>query len=324
MATIIDGKTVSASVKQRVAEECKSLYETTGKRPGLAVIIVGDDPASRVYVNNKKKACELVGFLSREYALPENTTQETLSDLIEQLNQDDEINGILCQLPLPKHLDEKAVIEKIAVEKDVDAFHCANVGKIMIGDFDFLPCTPSGIMEMLDYYNIPISGKECVVLGRSNIVGKPMAMLLLHKNGTVTICHSRTQNLKEVCQRADILVVAVGKPCFVTADMVKDGAVTICHSRTQNLKEVCQRADILVVAVGKPCFVTADMVKDGAVVIDVGINRKADGKLCGDVDFAQVEPKASYITPVPGGVGPMTIATLMKNTLTAFKIQNHI
>ncbi len=284
MATIIDGKTVSASVKQRVAEECKSLYETTGKRPGLAVIIVGDDPASRVYVNNKKKACELVGFLSREYALPENTTQETLSDLIEQLNQDDEINGILCQLPLPKHLDEKAVIEKIAVEKDVDAFHCANVGKIMIGDFDFLPCTPSGIMEMLDYYNIPISGKECVVLGRSNIVGKPMAMLLLHKNGTVTICHSRTQNLKEVCQRADILVVAVGKPCFVTADMVKDGAV----------------------------------------VIDVGINRKADGKLCGDVDFAQVEPKASYITPVPGGVGPMTIATLMKNTLTAFKIQNHI
>ncbi len=284
MATIIDGKTVSASVKQRVAEECKSLYETTGKRPGLAVIIVGDDPASRVYVNNKKKACELVGFLSREYALPENTTQETLSNLIEQLNYDDEINGILCQLPLPKHLDEKAVIEKIAVEKDVDAFHCANVGKIMIGDFDFLPCTPSGIMEMLDYYNIPVSGKECVVLGRSNIVGKPMAMLLLHKNGTVTICHSRTQNLKEVCRRADILVVAIGKPCFVTADMVKDGAV----------------------------------------VIDVGINRKADGKLCGDVDFAQVEPKASYITPVPGGVGPMTIATLMKNTLTAFKIQNSI
>ncbi len=284
MATIIDGKTVSASVKQRVAEECKSLYQTTGKRPGLAVIIVGDDPASRVYVNNKKKACEFVGFLSREYALPESTTQETLSDLIEQLNQDDEINGILCQLPLPKHLDEKAVIEKIAVEKDVDAFHCANVGKIMIGDFDFLPCTPSGIMEMLDYYNIEISGKECVVLGRSNIVGKPMAMLLLHKNGTVTICHSRTQNLKEVCKRADILVVAVGKPCFVTADMVKDGAV----------------------------------------VIDVGINRKADGKLCGDVDFAQVELKASYITPVPGGVGPMTIATLMKNTLTAFKIQNHI
>ena len=282
MATIIDGKTVSASVKQRVAEECKSLYETTGKRPGLAVIIVGDDPASRVYVNNKKKACELVGFISREYALPENTTQETLSDLIEQLNQDDEINGILCQLPLPKHLDEKAVIEKIAVEKDVDAFHCANVGKIMIGDFDFLPCTPSGIMEMLDYYNISVSGKECVILGRSNIVGKPMAMLLLHKNGTVTICHSRTQNLKEVCRRADILVVAVGKPCFVTADMVKDGAV----------------------------------------VIDVGINRKPDGKLCGDVDFAQVEPKASYITPVPGGVGPLTIATLMKNTLTAFKIQN--
>jgi len=284
MAIIIDGKTVSASVKQSVAEECQQMYLQTGKRPGLAVIIVGDDPASRVYVNNKKKACEFVGFVSREYALPENTTQYELLQLIDKLNNDTAINGILCQLPLPKHLDEKAVIEKIAVEKDVDAFHCANVGKIMIGDFDFLPCTPSGIMEMLDYYNIEISGKECVVLGRSNIVGKPMAMLLLHKNGTVTICHSKTQNLKEVCQRADILVVAVGKPRFVSADMVKNGAV----------------------------------------VIDVGINRTADGKLCGDVDFETVEKKASYITPVPGGVGPMTIATLMKNTLTAFKVQNHL
>ena len=284
MATIIDGKTVSAFVKQRVADECKMLCEKSGKRPELAVIIVGDDPASRVYVNNKKKACEFVGFVSQEYALPENTTQETLSQLIEQLNQDKNVNGILCQLPLPKHLDEKAVIAQIAPEKDVDAFHYTNVGKIMVGDFEFLPCTPSGIMEMLDYYHIEISGKECVVLGRSNIVGKPMAMLLLHKNGTVTVCHSRTQNLKEVCQRADILVVAIGKPCFVTADMVKDGAV----------------------------------------VIDVGINRKADGKLCGDVDFAEVEKKASYITPVPGGVGPMTIATLMKNTLTAFKMQNNL
>lgn len=284
MAQIIDGKEVSASVKQRVAEECSELVKRTGKRPGLAVIIVGDDPASRVYVNNKKKACELVGFVSREYALPEETTQQELTQLITKLNNDDEINGILCQLPLPKHLNEKAVIELISASKDVDAFNEVNVGKIMIGNFDFLPCTPSGVIEMLNYYDIEISGKECVVLGRSNIVGKPMAMLLLHRNGTVTICHSRTNNLKEVCKRADILVVAVGKPKFVTADMVKEGAV----------------------------------------VIDVGINRNSDGKLCGDVDFENVEPIASYITPVPGGVGPMTIATLMKNTLTAFKVQNNI
>lgn len=284
MAQIIDGKVVSASVKKQVADECAELFEKTGKKPGLAVIIVGDDPASRVYVNNKKKACELVGFISREYALSAETTQEELVELINKLNNDSEINGILCQLPLPKHLDEKAVIEAISPEKDVDAFNVANVGKIMIGDFDFLPCTPSGVMEMLDYYNIEISGKECVVLGRSNIVGKPMAMLLLHKNGTVTICHSRTKDLKEVCKRADILVVAIGKPKFVTADMVKEGAV----------------------------------------VIDVGINRMSNGKLCGDVDFADIEPIASYITPVPGGVGPMTIATLMKNTITAFKVQNGI
>lgn len=284
MAQIIDGKIVSASVKQNVADECAALFKKTGKKPGLAVIIVGDDPASRVYVNNKKKACELVGFLSREYALPAETTQEELTELVKKLNNDNEINGILCQLPLPKHLDEKAVIELIAPEKDVDAFHAANVGKIMIGDYDFLPCTPAGVMEMLSYYNIEISGKECVVLGRSNIVGKPMAMLLLHKNGTVTICHSRTKDLKEVCRRADILVAAVGIPKFVTEDMIKNGAV----------------------------------------VIDVGINRLDNGKLCGDVDFEQVEKKASYITPVPGGVGPMTIATLMKNTLTAFKIQNNI
>lgn len=284
MAQIINGKEVSASVKQRVAEECSELVKRTGKRPGLAVIIVGDDPASRVYVNNKKKACELVGFVSREYALPEETTQQELTQLITKLNNDSEINGILCQLPLPKHLDEKSVIELISVSKDVDAFNEVNVGKIMIGNFDFLPCTPSGVIEMLNYYNIEISGKECVVLGRSNIVGKPMAMLLLHRNGTVTICHSRTNNLKEVCKRADILVAAVGKPKFVTADMVKEGAV----------------------------------------VIDVGINRNSDGKLCGDVDFENVEPIASYITPVPGGVGPMTIATLMKNTLTAFKVQNNI
>lgn len=284
MAQIIDGKIVSASVKQSVADECAALLKKTGKKPGLAVIIVGDDPASRVYVNNKKKACELVGFLSREYALPAETTQEELTELVKKLNNDNEINGILCQLPLPKHLDEKSVIELIVPEKDVDAFHAANVGKIMIGDYDFLPCTPAGVMEMLNYYNIEISGKECVVLGRSNIVGKPMAMLLLHKNGTVTICHSRTKDLKEVCKRADILVAAVGIPKFVTEDMIKDGAV----------------------------------------VIDVGINRLDNGKLCGDVDFEQAEKKASYITPVPGGVGPMTIATLIKNTLTAFKIQNNI
>lgn len=284
MAQIIDGKTVSASVKQSVADECVSLLQSTGKKPGLAVIIVGDDPASRVYVNNKKKACELVGFLSREYALPATTTQEELTELVNTLNNDSDINGILCQLPLPKHLDEKAVIEAISPSKDVDAFHAVNVGKIMIGDFDFLPCTPAGVMELLAYYNIDITGKECVVLGRSNIVGKPMSMLLLHKNGTVTICHSRTKNLNEVCSRADILVAAVGIPKFVRADMVKDGAV----------------------------------------VIDVGINRDENGKLCGDVDFNNVESKASYITPVPGGVGPMTIAMLMKNTLTAFKIQNNL
>lgn len=284
MAKIIDGKAVSASVKQQVADECAELFKTTGKKPGLAVIIVGDDPASKVYVNNKKKACVLVGFLSREYALPAQTTQQELIELVEKLNNDDEINGILCQLPLPKHLDEKAVIEAISPKKDVDAFHAVNVGKIMIGDYDFLPCTPAGVMELLAYYNIDIEGKECVVLGRSNIVGKPMSMLLLHKNGTVTICHSRTKNLAEVCKRADILVAAVGIARFVTADMVKENAV----------------------------------------VIDVGINRMDNGKLCGDVDFEGVQKVASYITPVPGGVGPMTIATLMKNTLTAFKIQNKL
>ena len=245
---------------------------------------MGNDPASRTYVNNKKKACEATGIISEEYALPENTTMEELLALIKELNAKKSINGILCQLPLPKHLDEKAVIENIDPIKDVDAFHAVNTGHIMIGDYSFLPCTPAGIMEMLKYYNIEIEGKECVVIGRSNIVGKPMAMLLLQKNGTVTICHSRTKNLKEVTSRADILVAAVGVPYFVTADMVKDGAV----------------------------------------VIDVGMDRNKEGKLCGDVDFAEVEKKASYITPVPGGVGPMTIATLMKNTVTAAKLQNNI
>ncbi len=276
MAVIISGKEVSAKVRAEVKEACEQL-KAKGVNPGLAVIIVGDDPASRVYVNNKKKACAEVGFLSEEYALPAETTQEELLELIDRLNKREDIDGILCQLPLPKHLDEKAVINAISPLKDVDAFHPSNVGKIMIGDYDFLPCTPAGVMEMIHFAGIEVSGKNCVVIGRSNIVGKPMAMLLLHENGTVTICHSRTKNLKEVCSAADILVAAVGKPKFVKADMVKEGAV----------------------------------------VLDVGINRDENGKLCGDVDFAEVEPKAAYITPVPGGVGPMTIAMLMKNTLKA-------
>ena len=283
MAQIIDGKAVSQFVKDEVKKEVAQLNEN-GVTVGLAVIIVGNDPASRTYVNNKKKACEATGIISEEYALPEDTTMEELLALIRELNAKKSINGILCQLPLPKQLDEKVIIENIDPIKDVDAFHAVNTGHIMIGDYSFLPCTPAGIMEMLKYYNIEIEGKECVVIGRSNIVGKPMAMLLLQKNGTVTVCHSRTKNLKEITSRADILVAAVGKPYFVTADMVKDGAV----------------------------------------VIDVGMDRNKEGKLCGDVDFTEVEKKASYITPVPGGVGPMTIATLMKNTVTAAKIQNGI
>lgn len=282
MSNIIDGKIVSAAVKQRVADEVKILNEK-GVSVCLAVILVGADPASQIYVANKKKACEQLGIISKEYLLPETTTQEELLSLVNQLNNDKTVNGILCQLPLPKGLDEKVVIESIDPNKDVDAFHPVNVGRIMIGDYDFLPCTPAGVMEMLAYYNIDVCGKECVVIGRSNIVGKPMGMLLLHKNGTVTISHSRTKNLAEITRRADILVAAVGKANFVTADMVKDGAV----------------------------------------VIDVGMNRD-NGKLCGDVDFDAVKAKASYITPVPGGVGPMTIAVLMKNTLTAAKRQNNL
>ncbi len=275
---------MSAEVKANVKKLTDELKETHNITPGLAVVIVGDDPASRVYVNNKKKACEAVGFMSEEYALPAETTQEKLLSLVETLNNKESINGILVQLPLPKHLDDKAVIEAISPLKDVDAFHAVNVGKIMLGEYDFLPCTPAGVMEMLHSYDIPVEGKECVVIGRSNIVGKPMGMLLLHENGTVTICHSRTKNLAEVCKRADILIAAVGIPKFVKADMVKDGAV----------------------------------------VIDVGMDRDENGKLCGDVDFENVKDKCSYITPVPGGVGPMTIATLMKNTLKACKLQNNI
>lgn len=275
---IIDGKAVSASVRERIKNEVESLKKG-GKETGLAVIIVGNDPASKVYVNNKKKGCAEVGINSYEYALPEETTTEELLTLINKLNGDSKVNGILCQLPLPKHIDEKIVINSIIPEKDVDAFHPVNTGHIMIGDYSFLPCTPAGIIEMLKFYNIEISGKECVVIGRSNIVGKPMAMLLLQNSGTVTVCHSKTQNLAEVTRRADILVAAVGKANFVTADMVKDGAV----------------------------------------VIDVGMNRNAEGKLCGDVDFEEVKDKCSFITPVPGGVGPMTITMLLNNTLTASK-----
>ena len=282
-AILMDGKTVSTKVKEEVAKEITALKEQ-GIEAKLAVVIVGDDPASRVYVNNKKKACEACGIVSEEYALPADTTNEELLALVKELNDRADMNGILVQLPLPKGLDEKAVIEAIRADKDVDAFHAANVGKIMIGEYDFLPCTPAGVMEILHHYEINPEGKNCVVIGRSNIVGKPMAMLLLHDNGTVTVTHSRTKNLKKFTKEADILVAAVGRPRFVTADMVKDGAV----------------------------------------VVDVGIHRCDDGKLCGDVDFDKVSQKASYITPVPGGVGPMTIAMLMKNTLKACKLQNNI
>ena len=279
MARIIDGKAIAAAVRGEIKENTRKLLAETGVKPGLAVIIVGENPASQVYVRNKKKACEEVGFYSEVHELPEATTQAELNALVDALNDNEKIHGILVQLPLPKHLDETEVLLRIRPEKDVDAFHPYNVGKIMIGDPDFLPCTPAGVMALLERSNIEVAGKRCVVIGRSNIVGKPMAMLLLHANGTVTICHSRTANLAEVCREADILVVAIG------------------------------RAD----------FVGADMVKPGAVVIDVGMNRRADGKLTGDVDFDAVEPIASAITPVPGGVGPMTITMLLQNTLTAAK-----
>ncbi len=280
---IIDGKAVSKAVRERVAAETAELKKT-GITPGLAVIIVGEDPASQVYVRNKEKACEEVGFYSEKFALPENTTQQELNALVQQLNARKDINGILCQLPLPKHLDDKEVINLINPIKDVDAFHPVNVGAIMIGDYNFLPCTPAGVMELIHSTGVDVCGKKAVVIGRSNIVGKPMAMLLLHENATVEITHSRTQNLSEITAGADILVAAIGRAKFVTADMVKEGAV----------------------------------------VIDVGMNRDENGKLCGDVDFEGVKDKCSYITPVPGGVGPMTIAMLMQNTLTAAKVQNDI
>lgn len=281
MGKIISGKEVSKVLREQIKADATALRENSGIQPGLAVILVGNDPASQIYVRNKQKACEEVGFHAFEFKLNENATEEQLLDLIGVLNKDNKVHGILVQLPLPDHIDPQTVINNISPQKDVDAFHPVNVGKIMIGNYDFLPCTPAGVMELIDSTGVEISGKNCVVVGRSNIVGKPMAMLLLHQNATVTICHSKTKNLSEICATADILVSAVGR----------------AH------------------------FITADMVKEGAIVIDVGMNHDENGKLCGDVEFAEVEPKASYITPVPGGVGPMTITMLMKNTLRAAELK---
>lgn len=277
-AQLIDGKAIAAAVRADLAAEVEEL-KATGTLPGLAVILVGEDPASQVYVRNKTRACAEVGIHAEEFRLPADTTEQQLLALVAELNARADIDGILCQLPLPKPLDDAAVIAAIDPAKDVDAFSAVNVGHIMIGDYAFLPCTPAGVMELLHRSGVDVAGKRCVVIGRSNIVGKPMAMLLLHENGTVTVCHSHTQQLAAVCREADILVAAVGRAKFVTADMVKDGAV----------------------------------------VIDVGMNRDENGKLCGDVDFDAVAEVASLITPVPGGVGPMTIAMLLKNTVTAAK-----
>ena len=283
MAQIIDGKAISAKIKEGLKQEVAQMT-AQGVRPGLAVVIVGNDPASRVYVNLKKRDCEELGILSKEYALPEDTSEEALLQLIDTLNHDASIHGILVQLPVPKQIDENKIIAAISPEKDVDAFHVQNVGKIMVGTYSFLPCTPAGCMELIASTGVEISGKNCVVVGRSNIVGKPMAMLLLHKNGTVTIAHSKTENLAEVCRNADILVAAVGKPKLIKGDMIKPGAV----------------------------------------VIDVGTTKMPNGKLCGDVDFEEASKAAGYITPVPGGVGPMTRVILMKNTVTAAKLQNSL
>lgn len=281
MSKIIDGKEISQFIRNQVKEEVKKL-ELMGKKITLAVIIVGEDPASKIYVRNKKLACEEVGFISREYALSKDTTQKELLALINELNNDSSVNGILVQLPLPKHLDSDEIIKAIDVKKDVDCFSSENIGNVLIGNTSIAPCTPAGIIEMFKYENIDISGKHCVIVGRSNIVGKPMAMLMLKENATVTICHSKTKNLTEICKQADIIIMAVGK-----AKMLK-----------------------------------GDMVKQGCIVIDVGMNRDENHKLCGDVDFEQVSPFASYITKVPGGVGPMTITMLMKNTLSAYFLQN--
>ena len=276
MAELIDGKLVSAKVRGSIAEKVLEFKEKNGFAPGLAVVLVGNNPASHVYVRNKHKACLEAGITSFQIELPEETTEEELLAEIDRLNADPAVHGILVQLPLPSHISEEKVINSISPEKDVDAFHPENVGRIMIGNYSFLPCTPAGVIELLDYYGVEISGKRCVVVGRSNIVGKPMALLLLERHGTVTVCHSRTRDLASITRDADILVVAIGKPRFLTADMVKEGAV----------------------------------------VIDVGINRLPEGGLVGDVDFDGVKERASLITPVPGGVGPMTIAMLLKNTLS--------
>ncbi len=282
MGTVIDGRAVAAKVRSEIKEEV-SEFVKSGITPGLAVVIVGNNQASRAYVNNKEKACEEVGIRSEEYALPEETTEEELLELVKKLNGKEDVDGILVQMPLPKQINEEKILNAIVPTKDVDAFHPVNVGKIMIGNYDFLPCTPAGVMELIKETGTDISGKECVVIGRSNIVGKPMAMLLLHANGTVTICHSRTKNLKETVSRADIVVAAIGKAKFITADMIKEGAV----------------------------------------VIDVGMNRDENGKRCGDVDFESVKEKASFITPVPFGVGPMTITMLLKNTLKAAELRKN-
>lgn len=276
MAQIIDGKAISQAVKDEIKARTAEL-SAKGIEACLAVILVGEDPASQVYVKNKKKACEYCGIKSLSYELPADTTEEKLLELIAELNERSDVNGILVQLPLPKGIDEDRVLDAISPDKDVDGFHPVNVGKLSIGKKGFVSCTPAGVIQLLKRSGVEISGKECVVVGRSNIVGKPMSMLLLQENGTVTVCHSRTKDLKEVTKRADILVVAIGKPKFIDASYVKDGAV----------------------------------------VIDVGIHRQDDGKLCGDVDYASVEPVASAITPVPGGVGPMTIAMLMYNCLAS-------
>jgi methylenetetrahydrofolate dehydrogenase (NADP+)/methenyltetrahydrofolate cyclohydrolase len=278
-AKILSGRDIASEIRLGLKNDVEKL-KGNGVQPGLAVIIVGDDPASRIYVNNKKKACDEIGIRSFEYALPAETSEEEIIELIKTLNCDKNVHGILVQLPLPPHINDEKVLLTIDPDKDVDAFHPVNVGKIMIGNYRFLPCTPAGVIEMIHRTGIDLKGSECVVVGRSNIVGKPMAMLLLHEHATVTVCHSRTKDLKTVCKRADVLVVAVGKPKLIKADFIKPGAV----------------------------------------VIDVGTNRMENGKLCGDVDFEEAKGVASYITPVPGGVGPMTIAMLMKNTVKAAEI----
>ena len=339
---VISGKELSAKLKAEMAAEVATFGAKYGRVPHLVVILVGEDPGSVSYVTGKAKASAEVGIRNTTIRKPESVCEAELLGIIADLNADEGVDGILVQLPLPKHIDADKVIAAIDKEKDVDGFHPLNVAALWQKQPCTLPCTPKGILKMLRAAGVEIAGKEAVVIGRSNIVGLPVSKLLLDANATVTMAHSRTRNLGEVTRRADILVVAIGRPKFVTADMVRDGAVvigrsnivglpvskllldanatvTMAHSRTRNLGEVTRRADILVVAIGRPKFVTADMVRDGAVVIDVGVNRDPEtGKLCGDVDFAAIEPKASVITPVPGGVGPMTICCLMENTIECF------